>query len=138
MCPHQGPYGCELRVAELERRLRMDSANSSVPPSKEDIAAKARRKAALRESQRERSKDRRPGGQPGHRGSGLAPAPDPDRTARADSSGAVPILRREPGRSAARARRVGAGVGHPAGPSGEGALAAAEAALCWVRHGDHR
>ncbi len=74
----------ELRVADLERRARMDSANSSVPPSKEDIAAKARRKAALRASQRERSKDRKPGGQPGHKGSGLKPSADPDRTERAD------------------------------------------------------
>jgi transposase len=74
----------ELRVAELERRLRMDSANSSVPPSKEDIAARARRKAALRASQRERSKDRKRGGQPGRKGSGLEPERDPDRTERAD------------------------------------------------------
>ena len=73
----------ELRVAELERRVRMDSANSSVPPSKEDIGARARRKAALRASQRERSKDRKPGGQPGHKGSGLEPAADPDRIERA-------------------------------------------------------
>lgn len=72
----------ELRVADLERRARMDSGNSSVPPSKEDIAAKARRKA-LRASQRERSKDRKPGGQPGHAGSGLEPAADPARTERA-------------------------------------------------------
>ena len=58
----------ELRVAELERRLRMDSANSSTPSSKESLAAKARRKAAMRASQRERSAERKPGGQPGHQG----------------------------------------------------------------------
>jgi hypothetical protein len=73
----------ELRVAGLERRARMDSGNSSVPPSKEDIAAKARRKAALRASQRERSKDRKPGGQPGHAGSGLNRELDPERTEQA-------------------------------------------------------
>jgi hypothetical protein len=74
----------ELRVAELERRARADSTNSSVPPSKDDIAASARRKSALRASQRERSKDRKPGGQPGHQGSGLKPEASPDRTERAD------------------------------------------------------
>jgi transposase len=74
----------ELRIAELERRVRMDSGNSSTPPSKEPLAAKARRKAARRASQRERSKERKPGGQPGHQGSGLEPARDPDRTERAD------------------------------------------------------
>lgn len=94
----------ELRVAELERRMRMDSGNSSVPPSKDDIAARARRKA-LRASQRERSKDRRPGGQPGHAGSGLEPAPDPDRTERADPP--------------AECRSCGAGLAG-AGPAGWG------------------
>ena len=38
----------ELRIAELERRLGMDSGNSSTPPAKEPVAAKARRKAARR------------------------------------------------------------------------------------------
>ncbi|MFC0863946.1 IS66 family transposase [Sphaerimonospora cavernae] len=64
----------ELRLAELERRLGMNSSNSSTPPSKESIAAKAKRKAERQRSQRERSKDRKPGGQRGHRGSGLEPA----------------------------------------------------------------
>jgi transposase len=36
----------ELRVAELERRLGMDSSNSSTPPSKEPLAAKARQKGS--------------------------------------------------------------------------------------------
>lgn len=51
----------ELRIAELERRLNMDSDDSGTPSSKEGIAAKAARKAR-QESQRERSKDRMPGG----------------------------------------------------------------------------
>jgi transposase len=70
----------ELRVAELERRVRMDSRNSSIPPSKEPLAAKAQGKAARRASLRERSKQRKPGGQPGHEGSGLEPERNPDRT----------------------------------------------------------
>jgi Family of unknown function (DUF6444) len=71
----------ELRVAELERRVTMDSGNSSIPPSKESLAARARQKAARRASLRERSSKRKPGGQPGHQGSGLEP--DPDRTEQA-------------------------------------------------------
>ena len=69
-----------LRVAELERQLGRDSTNSGQPSSKDSIAAKARRRADL--SSRERSKDRRPGGQPGRRGVRLEPAEDPDRTER--------------------------------------------------------
>ncbi|MGH3692494.1 MAG: IS66 family transposase [Pseudonocardiaceae bacterium] len=68
----------ETENAELRRRLGMNSTNSSTPPSKDSIAAKAKRRADR--SSRERSKDRKPGGQPGHQGSGLAPAVTPDRT----------------------------------------------------------
>jgi len=66
------------RIAELEARLGRDSTNSSRPPSADSIAAKAKRRADR--SSRERSKDRKPGGQLGHKGSGLAPAVTPDRT----------------------------------------------------------
>ena len=66
------------RIAELEARLGRDSTNSSQPPSADSIAAKAKRRADR--SSRERSKDRKPGGQPGRAGSGLAPATEPDRT----------------------------------------------------------
>jgi transposase len=71
----------ELRVAELERRLRMDSSDSGTPPSKEPIGAKERRR---RESERERRKDRKPGGQPGHPGKGLARDLEPDERKDAD------------------------------------------------------
>jgi hypothetical protein len=75
----------ELEVADLRRRLSMDSTNSSVPPSKEPIAAKEKRKAERREaSERVRSKDRKPGGQPGHPGAGLAREAKPDRSLPAD------------------------------------------------------
>lgn len=73
----------ELRVAELERRLSMDSDDSGTPSSKESIAAKAARKAR-QESQRERRKDRKRGGQPGHQGKGLKRDPDPDDTETAE------------------------------------------------------
>ncbi len=72
----------ELRVAELERRLSMDSSDSGTPSSKEGIGAKAERKAREKkdrqESERERSRDRKRGGQPGHQGKGLKRDPDPD------------------------------------------------------------
>ena len=67
----------ELRLAEVDRRLAMDSSNSGTPTSKEGIAASEGRKARQR-SERERSKDRKRGGQPGHQGKGLKRDPDPD------------------------------------------------------------
>ncbi|HEY2268503.1 MAG TPA: transposase [Streptosporangiaceae bacterium] len=69
-----------LQVAELQRRLGMDSSNSGTPTSKEGIAAGEERRARQRQrqrSERERSKDRSRGGQPGHPGKGLARDPDP-------------------------------------------------------------
>jgi transposase len=72
----------ELQIAELERQLGQDSTNSGTPTSKESIGAKERRKAERTRrdsSERERRKDRRPGGQPGHPGAGLARDPDPDQ-----------------------------------------------------------
>jgi len=73
----------------LKRKLGTDSTNSSTPPSQDSLAAKGKRQA--QRSQRVRSKDRTPGGQPGRLGSGLMPASAPDRTetaaAPADCSG---------------------------------------------------
>ncbi len=74
----------ESEVAALRARLDKDSTNSSVPPSKDSVGAKAKRKAAT--SQRVRSKDRRRGGQVGRTGSGLVPSPDPDRTVPVDAA----------------------------------------------------
>lgn len=75
--------------AALKRKLGTDSTNSSTPPSQDSLAAKGKRQA--QRSQRVRSKDRKPGGQPGRTGSGLMPASVPDRTetaaAPADCSG---------------------------------------------------
>lgn len=90
----------ELRLAEVERRLAMDSSNSGTPTSKEGIAAGEQRKARQR-SERERSKDRKRGGQPGHQGKGLRRDPDPGaredaeppaecRSCRATLAGAAP------------------------------------------------
>jgi transposase len=88
-----------LRVAELERRLSMDSTDSGTPSSKERIGAKEARKAR-QQSERERSKDRKRGGQPGHQGKGPERDPDPD-----DTQAAAPPAQcrscRVPGRGAA-------------------------------------
>jgi hypothetical protein len=55
----------------------MDSTDSGTPSSKERIGAKEARRAR-QESERERRKDRKRGGQPGHQGKGLKRDPDPD------------------------------------------------------------
>jgi len=68
----------ELRLGELERRLGSDSPDSGTPTSMEGIGAKAARKARERqESERERSKDRKRGGQFGHQGKGPRRDPSP-------------------------------------------------------------
>lgn len=54
----------------------MDSSDSGTPGSKERIGAKEARKAR-QQSERERSRDRKRGGQPGHQGKGLKRDPDP-------------------------------------------------------------
>jgi transposase len=66
----------ELRLAELERRLGMDSTDSGTPSSRERIGVREARRAR-QQSERERRKDRRRGGQPGHQGKGLQRDPDP-------------------------------------------------------------
>jgi hypothetical protein len=63
----------EEQNAQLRRQVGLDSTNSSMPPSADPIRAKAKRHQA--NSQRERSPDRKPGGQQGHPGSGLELAP---------------------------------------------------------------
>jgi transposase len=65
-----------LRLAEVERRLGMDSTDSGTPSSQERIGVKEARRAR-QQSERERSKDRKRGGQPGHQGRGLKRDPDP-------------------------------------------------------------
>ncbi len=67
----------ELRLAELERRLSMDSCDSGTPSPAERIGAKEARRAR-QQSERERRGDRKRGGQPGHQGKGLQRDPDPD------------------------------------------------------------
>ena len=59
-----------LRLAELERRLRMDSTDSGTPPSKEPIGARERRRAERQESERERRRTAAGAGSPATRAGG--------------------------------------------------------------------
>jgi hypothetical protein len=73
----------ELRLAELERRLSMDSTDSGTPSSRERIGAKEARRVR-QQSERERRKDRNRGGQPGHQGKGLRRDPELGETRTAE------------------------------------------------------
>jgi transposase len=66
----------EAEVAELKRRLGMNSTNSSKPPSSDSPFVKPTPKSLRRRS------GRKPGGQPGHPGSTLALVADPNERKR--------------------------------------------------------
>jgi transposase len=70
----------EDRVRRLEEQLRKDSRNSSAPPSQDPPKTRAERRAEARRRAKEWSKRegerRKPGGQPGHKGSGRKLLPE--------------------------------------------------------------
>ena len=91
-------------VAALRRQVDRDSSNSSQPPSTDSPAAKARAKADRRTAREQGEQAprqsagppstggagrvrRQQGGQPGHRGSGLAPVATPDKREPVEPSG---------------------------------------------------
>lgn len=81
-----------VELEALRRQVGRDSSNSSQPPSTDGPAAKAKTKAGKRQAGQEPQPapegqpaadgqgrpPRKQGGQPGHRGSGLAPVATPD------------------------------------------------------------
>ena len=76
------------RVAELERRLGLDSSNSSRPPSSDPPWSK---KPAKPRSSRERS-GRKPGKQPGDPGVSRSLSDTPDRFAELGAPPAVGLV----------------------------------------------
>src|SRR5437763_2905116 len=90
-----------VRIEVLERRVGMDSSNSSMPPGSDGPAARARR---AKQRKKKQSPNRR-GGQPGHDGRGLARVAVPDRVevlAPAGCGGCGQSLSGMPGRVSAR------------------------------------
>jgi transposase len=63
------------RVEELERQLGRHSGNSSLPPSSDQPLTRAERRRRAREKLKQMSKQRKPGGQPGHEGKHRAMVP---------------------------------------------------------------
>ena len=63
----------EARIEELEKRLNMNSSNSSKPPSSDGLKRKTK-------SLRRKNTGRKPGGQPGHTGQTLQQSPAADIT----------------------------------------------------------
>ncbi len=66
------------RIAELERRLGLDSSNSSKPPSRDGLAKPTAEALRQRQRSRRRASDRKPGGQTGHPGGTLRRSEHPD------------------------------------------------------------
>ena len=69
----------EAEVASLRRQLGRDSSNSSQPPSQDGPAAKAKARS-VKPGPLPAGVKRRPGGQKGHRGTGLERVAVPERT----------------------------------------------------------
>ena len=121
-----------VELEALRRQVGRDSSNSSQPPSTDGPGAKAKAKAGRRlgrpagravtargsqpRGPRAAGRARRKqGGQPGHRGSGLAPVATPDQPG-AGRAVLLRGLRWRVGRRAGNGRVPGAGV-RPARPS---------------------
>ena len=73
----------EAEVASLRRQIGRDSSNSSQPPSQDGPASKAKPRS-VNPGPPPAGAKRRPGGQKGHRGTGLERVAVPDRTERVE------------------------------------------------------
>ena len=74
-------------IAELERRLGLNSSNSGKPPSSDGL-----KKPSRVSSLRERS-GKKPGGQKGHKGETLRQVTDPQRSRQSLSAGLFDVRR---------------------------------------------
>ncbi len=66
------------RIAELERRLGLDSSNSGKPPSRDGLTQPTAEALRQRQRSRRRASDRKPGGQRGYPGGTLRRSDHPD------------------------------------------------------------
>ncbi len=119
---------------ERERRLscgwrswsaawRWTAPTRARPASKERIGAKEARRAR-QQSERERSKDRKRGGQPGHQGKRPAAGSGSGRGEDRGAAGGVPFLQGGAGRRGGRGLAVGAGHRRGDHPEGDRVAAA--------------
>jgi transposase len=76
---HAQLEAAQERVKALEEQLRKNSRNSSKPPSSDGFKKPAPPSSEQHEKKR-KGKKRKPGGQKGHKGSGLTPVEKPDHT----------------------------------------------------------
>ena len=64
----------DARIKELESRLNLNSRNSGKPPSSDGLTRKNR------QNSQNVNNNKKPGGQPGHKGKTLLQSPNPDHT----------------------------------------------------------
>ena len=76
---HAQLEAAQKRVKALEEQLRKNSRNSSKPPSSDGFKKPTPPSSEQHEKKR-KGKKRKPGGQKGHKGSGLTPVEKPDHT----------------------------------------------------------
>ena len=69
----------EQRISDLERSNKLNSSNSSKPPSSDGLSKETVEKNQKRTNSLREKSDRKPGGQPGHAGTTLNQVDNPDQ-----------------------------------------------------------